>query len=128
MTTTRGLEGVVATQSAISSIIDATLTYVGYDIDDLAVNASFEEVVFLLWNKRLPKANELEELKQLLANNMAVQLDGKPLTIIGHQRGLDTKENIKRNFGMPHPEMYSIPRSVHRMMNKCTIEINDWSI
>ncbi|MGB6408600.1 MAG: citrate/2-methylcitrate synthase, partial [Planococcus donghaensis] len=43
MTTTKGLEGVVATQSAISSIIDDTLTYVGYDIDDLAVNASFEE-------------------------------------------------------------------------------------
>ena len=35
MTTTRGLEGIVATQTAISSIIDDTLTYVGYDIDDL---------------------------------------------------------------------------------------------
>ena len=44
MTSTKGLEGVVATQSAISSIIDDTLTYVGYDIDDLAENASFEEV------------------------------------------------------------------------------------
>lgn len=30
----------------------------------------------------------------------------KPVTIIGHQRGKDTKENIKRNFGMPHPEGY----------------------
>ena len=36
MTATRGLEGVVATESAISSIIDDTLTYVGYDIDDLS--------------------------------------------------------------------------------------------
>lgn len=31
---------------------------------------------------------------------------GQPVTIVGHQRGKKTKENIKRNFGMPHPEGY----------------------
>jgi len=31
---------------------------------------------------------------------------GKPVTIVGHQRGKDTKDNIHRNFGMPHPEGY----------------------
>ncbi|WP_067730516.1 acetyl-CoA carboxylase carboxyl transferase subunit alpha [Oceanobacillus damuensis] len=31
---------------------------------------------------------------------------GEPVTVIGHQRGKDTKENIRRNFGMPHPEGY----------------------
>lgn len=72
MTSSKGLEGVVATQSAISSIIDDTLTYVGYNIDDLANNASFEEVIYLLWHQRLPKAEELSELKQQLADNMAV--------------------------------------------------------
>ncbi|MFD2211142.1 acetyl-CoA carboxylase carboxyl transferase subunit alpha [Virgibacillus halophilus] len=30
----------------------------------------------------------------------------KPVTVIGHQRGKNTKENLKRNFGMPHPEGY----------------------
>lgn len=30
----------------------------------------------------------------------------EPVTIIGHQRGKGTKENIRRNFGMPHPEGY----------------------
>lgn len=30
----------------------------------------------------------------------------RPVTVIGHQRGRDTKENIHRNFGMPHPEGY----------------------
>ena len=54
MTATSGLEGVVATTSSISSIIDDTLTYVGYDIDDLAENASFEEVIYLLWHRKLP--------------------------------------------------------------------------
>lgn len=72
MTATRGLEGIVATESAISSIIDDTLTYVGYDIDDLANNASFEEVVYLLWHQRLPKADELSELKQSLNKHMSV--------------------------------------------------------
>lgn len=31
---------------------------------------------------------------------------GKPVTVVGHQRGKGTKENIRRNFGMPHPEGY----------------------
>lgn len=31
---------------------------------------------------------------------------GKPITVVGHQRGKKTKENIRRNFGMPHPEGY----------------------
>ncbi|MGJ7920451.1 citrate synthase [Neobacillus sp. LXY-4] len=69
MTVTRGLEGVVATTSSISSIIDDTLTYVGYNIDDLAENASFEEVIYLLWHRRLPNSQELAELKTQIAEN-----------------------------------------------------------
>ena len=34
------------------------------------------------------------------------KLDGRPVTVIGHQKGKDTKDNIKRNFGMAHPEGY----------------------
>ncbi|UJF28130.1 acetyl-CoA carboxylase carboxyl transferase subunit alpha [Planococcus sp. 107-1] len=41
--------------------------------------------------------------------------DGQPVTIIGHQRGKDTKENIRRNFGMPHPEGY---RKALRLMKQ----------
>ncbi|HET7616056.1 MAG TPA: acetyl-CoA carboxylase carboxyl transferase subunit alpha [Bacillales bacterium] len=40
---------------------------------------------------------------------------GKPVTVIGHQRGKDTKENLRRNFGMPHPEGY---RKALRMMKQ----------
>ncbi|MBD7984280.1 acetyl-CoA carboxylase carboxyltransferase subunit alpha [Sporosarcina sp. Sa2YVA2] len=39
----------------------------------------------------------------------------KPVTVIGHQRGKDTKENVKRNFGMPHPEGY---RKALRLMKQ----------
>lgn len=34
------------------------------------------------------------------------RLDGMPVMVIGHQKGRDTKENIRRNFGMPKPEGY----------------------
>lgn len=70
LTVTKGLEGIVATTSSISSIIDDTLTYVGYNIDDLAENATFEEVVYLLWHRKLPNKQELSELKNDLAENM----------------------------------------------------------
>ncbi|OHW61771.1 acetyl-coenzyme A carboxylase carboxyl transferase subunit alpha [Andreesenia angusta] len=42
-------------------------------------------------------------------------LDGEPLTVIGHQKGRDTSENISRNFGMPHPEGY---RKALRLMKQ----------
>jgi acetyl-CoA carboxylase carboxyl transferase subunit alpha len=34
------------------------------------------------------------------------RLDGRPVMLVGHQKGRDTRENIRRNFGMPHPEGY----------------------
>lgn len=79
MTVTSGLEGVVATASSVSSIIDDTLTYVGYNIDDLAENASFEEVVYLLWHRKLPNKAQLEELKTQLGENAEL-----PQEIIDH--------------------------------------------
>ena len=68
----RGLEGVVACSTAISFIVDATLNYRGYTIEDLAANSTFEETVFLLWNNRLPKKEELEKLKKELGAEMAL--------------------------------------------------------
>ncbi|WLR44165.1 citrate synthase [Bacillus carboniphilus] len=72
MTMTRGLEGVVATTSAVSSIIDDKLTYVGYNIDDLAENASFEEIIYLLWHGKLPTEDQLGTLKQQLMREMTI--------------------------------------------------------
>ncbi|WP_085991713.1 citrate synthase [Oceanobacillus senegalensis] len=83
-TTTKGLEGVVASRSQISSIINDQLTYVGYSIDDLAENASFEEVVFLLWNKRLPNQSELDAIQKDLVDNMEV-----PEAIYDHLKSYD---------------------------------------
>ncbi|WP_026683642.1 acetyl-CoA carboxylase carboxyl transferase subunit alpha [Heyndrickxia coagulans] len=43
------------------------------------------------------------------------KFEGLPVTVIGQQRGKDTKENIRRNFGMPHPEGY---RKAMRLMKQ----------
>ena len=71
----KGLEGVVACTTAISTIEDVTLNYRGYTIEDLASHSSFEEVVFLLWNDRLPKADELTTFSLELAQAAELPAD-----------------------------------------------------
>ena len=65
------MRGVVAAQSKIGDVNgeQGILIYQGYDIHDLAENSTFEEVIFLLWNARLPKKDELADFKaQFQAN------------------------------------------------------------
>jgi citrate synthase len=71
---TAGLRGVVAAQSAIGDVNgeQGILIYQGYDIHDLAENSTFEEVVFLLWNGRLPNAGELADLKKQFQANYEI--------------------------------------------------------
>lgn len=69
-----GLEDVVAATSSICDV-DGTqgrLIYRGYDIHELAENSTFEEVVYLLWNGRLPTKTELETLKGALASSRPI--------------------------------------------------------
>ena len=70
-----GLRGVVAAQSKIGDVdgVNGVLIYQGYNIHDLAENSTFEEVVFLLWNARLPKKGELEEFKANFSKNYEVR-------------------------------------------------------
>src|SRR6187455_2799854 len=64
----KGLEGVTAAETNMSFIDGekGILEYVGISIDDLARNSTFEETVFLLWNRRLPNKSELAEFTQEL--------------------------------------------------------------
>src|SRR5690242_788204 len=68
-TITAGLEGVIAGESEICYIdgYQGVLSYRGYNIHTLADNATFEEVIFLLWNGWLPKKDELAKLRKDLA-------------------------------------------------------------
>src|SRR5947199_2296632 len=77
-----GLRGVVAASTSIGDVNGekGELIYQGINIHDLAKNSTFEEVIFLLWNGRLPKRAELDELKRNIAANY--QLSPEILTLM----------------------------------------------
>ncbi|MBY6199308.1 acetyl-CoA carboxylase carboxyl transferase subunit alpha [Vibrio hangzhouensis] len=51
------------------------------------------------------------------------RLDGRPVMIIGHQKGRETKEKVKRNFGMPKPEGYRKALRLMRMAERFNMPI-----
>jgi len=69
-----GLEDVVATSSAICYLDGdrGVLAYCGYDVHDLATSATFEEVCYLLWHRRMPSRAELGDLQSQLAASRAL--------------------------------------------------------
>ncbi len=77
----RGLEGVVIGKSAITFIDgnQGILRYRGIDIIELAAKSTFEEVVYLLWNGKLPTKKELTEFKKNLAKHRPLPKEVKAL-------------------------------------------------
>lgn len=67
---------------------EGKLIYVGYKIEDLAENALYEEVVYLLWNGRLPNKAELEAIRADIANNAAL-----PAPVLDFMKSLPTDAN-----------------------------------
>ena len=78
----KGLEGVVASETELSFIDGerGVLLYRGYDIHDLAENATYPEALYLLWNDELPDRDELNAFERRLAEQRA--LDGRVLEIL----------------------------------------------
>ena len=109
MSATKGLEGIVATTSSISSIVDGVLTYRGIDIDDLAENATFEEVIYLLWFGKLPNQAELGETAK-----RPERLQQVPDAVI---------DQLKHSLKMLIPWLLFVQRYrlLHCMMKKRTI-------
>ena len=66
--TAKGLEGIIANSTSLSDVLGAegVLIYAGYNINELAGNVTYEEVVYLLWHGELPNRKQLDELKASL--------------------------------------------------------------
>ena len=66
--TAKGLEGIIANSTSLSDVLGAegVLIYAGYNINELAGNVTYEEVVYLLWHGALPNRQQLDELKASL--------------------------------------------------------------
>jgi len=91
----KGLEGVVANESALSKVegLDGRLSYLGYSIDELVENCSFEEVTHLLHRGKLPNEAELADFEKSLRSNReipqgvidflkAAPKDGNPMDVL----------------------------------------------
>ena len=70
----KGLEGVLVAESELSYIDgdEGRLVYRGYDIEDLARGASYEEVVYLLWHGELPTRDELDSFTESMTDEQTV--------------------------------------------------------
>ncbi len=91
-----GLEGVVAGDTAICNVEQDALIYRGYEIHDLAENASFEEVAYLLLEGDKPNAEQLQFFKDELIANRALPTQVidylktvKPMVIAGSAVPMD---------------------------------------
>src|SRR5262245_52340367 len=80
----KGLEDVVAARTALSQVFgeEGRLIYRGYEIQDLAENASFEETCHLLWFGELPNQTQLNDLKQQFSRNLTV--DSRIFQFLAH--------------------------------------------
>ena len=69
-----GLEGVIATETRLSSVDGEAgeLTIAGFPVEELASRASFEEVVYLLWHDALPNSGQLAAFREKLAGRRAL--------------------------------------------------------
>lgn len=62
--TAKGLEGIIANSTRLSDVLgqEGVLIYSGYDINEIAGKATYEEIVYLLWHGELPNRDQLDEL------------------------------------------------------------------
>ena len=121
-----GLEGIVASQTAISMVDGANgrLVYQGYVIADLAEDMSFEEVAFLLWKGRLPTRAELGALALELASSRSltqaatISLDALPKDT----DPMDVLRSVVSVQGVEHKlEKPSVPLAIHATASFPTI-------
>jgi len=113
-----GLRGVVAAASSIGDVNGekGELIYQGVNIHDLATKSTFEEVVFLLWNGRLPKKAELDELRQSLADAYELQpeiievIKGMAARVPSSADPMDRLRTVVSALAMFDPEIRDLSR------------------
>lgn len=100
-----GLEGVVATATRLSRVDGEAgrLTLAGYAIEEIAPRASFEEVVYLLWNDRLPDAGELADLRRRLAAHRELPAPVIDLLAAAAARGVEPMDALRMGVAALRP-------------------------
>jgi citrate synthase len=122
-----GLEDTVATSSAICYLDGdrGVLAYCGYDIHDLARHATFEEVCYLLWHRRLPSRAELGDLQsQLVAARPLPESVLRLLRTLPSGNAMDLLRTISSALGHYDPDaLDNSPQANYRKAVRLTAQI-----
>src|SRR5712671_36306 len=122
-----GLEDTVATSSAICYLDGdrGVLAYCGYDIHDLARHATFEEVCYLLWHRRMPTRAELGDLQSQLAAGRALPEPVlRLLRSLPAGNGMDTLRTLTSALGHYDPDAAdNSPAANYRKAVRLTAQI-----
>ena len=122
-----GLEDTVATSSAICYLDGdhGVLAYCGYDIHELARHATFEEVCYLLWHRRLPTRAELGDLQtQLAAARPLPESILRLMRSLPQGDGMDLLRTVTSGLGNYDPETNdSSPEANYRKAVRLTARI-----
>jgi citrate synthase len=112
-----GLEDVVAADSAICYIDGerGILSYRGIDIHDLAESSSFEEVCFLLWEGRLPRRDELEEVRRTIGAERGLPPEMLELlsSIVPHLIPMDVLRTMVSALAETDPDVRDMNRAAN---------------
>jgi citrate synthase len=122
-----GLEDTVATSSAICYLDGdrGVLAYCGYDIHDLARHATFEEVCFLLWHRRLPTRAELGDLQsQLVAGRPMPDAVVRTMRSLPLGDGMDALRTLTSVLGHYDPDARdNSPQANYRKAVRLTAQL-----
>jgi citrate synthase len=123
-----GLEDTVATSSAICYLDGdrGVLAYCGYDIHDLARHATFEEVCYLLWHRRLPTRAELGDLQsQLIAGRPLPEGVQRLMRVLPAGNGMDLLRTLTSALGHYDPDANdNSPQANYRKAVRLTAQIS----
>jgi citrate synthase len=123
-----GLEDTVATTSAICYLDGdrGVLAYCGYDIHDLARHASFEEVCYLLWHRRLPTRAELGDLQsQLVAARALPEGVIRAIRMLPPGDGMDALRTLTSTLAHHDPDAAdNSPQANYRKAVRLTAQIS----
>jgi len=123
-----GLEDTVACSSAICYLDGdrGVLAYCGYDIHDLARHATFEEVCYLLWHRRLPTRAELGDLQsQLIAGRALPEAILRLMHSLPPGNQMDTLRTLTSALGHYDPDAAdNTPQANYRKAVRLTAQIS----
>ncbi len=96
-----GLEGIVAAQTRLSDVDGQAgrLTIAGFPLEEIAGRASFEEMVYLLWEDRLPNREQFEEFRRLLARERNLSPAAMDLLRAAAETALPTMDALRMAAG-----------------------------